>query len=269
MNHKAAFAKTDLVVILCLVVFLLAGLGAVGAGGRRHAKQMVCLSNLHQWGVIWKMFTDDNKGYFAERLDWIWLLRPYYGNKLEVFLCPMASNVKEDALPWPYDVTGGKFDPWRATYTDVEPWLTVKASYGYNQWCTFEPRGTIRGDWAWGALPVFAIKGAANVPLLVDCALPVLAPWHHDEPPEWDGQIYYSKPINVNEIRSCCFNRHDGGINGVFCDWSARKIGLKELWELHWHRCWYNWECAEPPNYAPPIWPEWMENFKDYARVQN
>jgi len=31
-------------------------------------------------------------------------------------------------------------------------------------------------------------------------------------------------------------NRHNGYVNSLFLDWSARKIGLKELWTLKWHR---------------------------------
>jgi prepilin-type processing-associated H-X9-DG protein len=52
-------------------------------------------------------------------------------------------------------------------------------------------------------------------------------------------------------------NRHDGYINGLFMDWSVRKIGLKELWRLKWHRKW-------DTNGWSGEWPEWMKNFKDY-----
>jgi prepilin-type processing-associated H-X9-DG protein len=52
-------------------------------------------------------------------------------------------------------------------------------------------------------------------------------------------------------------NRHDGYINGLFMDWSVRKIGLKELWTLKWHhKCDTRGWSGE--------WPEWMRNFKDY-----
>jgi hypothetical protein len=38
---------------------------------------------------------------------------------------------------------------------------------------------------------------------------------------------------------------------------SARKVGLKELWWLKWHK-------GFDLNADPPVWPAWMENFKDY-----
>ena len=31
-----------------------------------------------------------------------------------------------------------------------------------------------------------------------------------------------------------CLNRHSGGINMLFRDWSVRKVGLKENWTLNW-----------------------------------
>jgi prepilin-type processing-associated H-X9-DG protein len=62
-----------------------------------------------------------------------------------------------------------------------------------------------------------------------------------------------------------CIERHVGGTNGLFMDWSVRKIGLKELWTLKWHRE-YNtrgpWTKAGGAR--PEDWPEWMRRFKDY-----
>jgi prepilin-type processing-associated H-X9-DG protein len=60
-------------------------------------------------------------------------------------------------------------------------------------------------------------------------------------------------------------NRHDGGINALFLDWSVRKVGLKELWNLKWRK---DWDTAGPWTKAggvtPEAWPEWMRRFKDY-----
>jgi len=60
-------------------------------------------------------------------------------------------------------------------------------------------------------------------------------------------------------------NRHDGYVSGVLMDYSARKIGLKELWVLRWSRHWFRRSDADlTPDYSPPIWPEWMTQFRDY-----
>jgi hypothetical protein len=59
-------------------------------------------------------------------------------------------------------------------------------------------------------------------------------------------------------MRRFCVNRHEGYVNGVFLDLSTvRRIGLKELWRLKWHR---RYDVDAPP----PVWPQWMRNFKDY-----
>ena len=54
-----------------------------------------------------------------------------------------------------------------------------------------------------------------------------------------------------------CVNRHGGFVNGVFFGSSVRKIGLKELWKLRWHR-------KYDINAELPIWPDWMRKFKNY-----
>ena len=62
-----------------------------------------------------------------------------------------------------------------------------------------------------------------------------------------------------------CINRHDGYVNGLFFDWSVRKVGLEELWTLKWHR---NFDTAglwtKAGGVKPEDWPPWMRKFKDY-----
>jgi hypothetical protein len=86
-------------------------------------------------------------------------------------------------------------------------------------------------------------------------------PEPYDEPPpsrEWI-QMNCWEPHN-NEMKRVCQYRHESKVNGVFLDLSGRKIGLKELWVLKWHREWPegtdhlpDWEVEAP----------WMTNFKD------
>jgi prepilin-type processing-associated H-X9-DG protein len=97
--------------------------------------------------------------------------------------------------------------------------------------------------------------GGYLVPLLTDGQWTDADPLHDDEPPVFEDDIWTP---NTNEIRRPCVNRHRGMVNGLFLDFSVRKIGLKQLWELQWHKNW------NPDNLPPPLWPLWMENFKDY-----
>jgi len=74
------------------------------------------------------------------------------------------------------------------------------------------------------------------VPVFVDCQWVDGLPEPYDNPPDFDGQCHWQ--WYGNAMRSYCINRHNGFVNGVFMDVSARPIGLKELWELHWHKRW-------------------------------
>jgi prepilin-type processing-associated H-X9-DG protein len=62
-----------------------------------------------------------------------------------------------------------------------------------------------------------------------------------------------------------CINRHGQYVNGLFLDWSVRRIGLKELWTLKWNmqfdtaNAWTKAGGAQPED-----WPAWMRGFEDY-----
>jgi prepilin-type processing-associated H-X9-DG protein len=60
-------------------------------------------------------------------------------------------------------------------------------------------------------------------------------------------------------------DRHSEHVNGLFLDWSVRKIGVKELWTLRWH---LQFDTANAWTKAggvlPEDWPHWMRGFKDY-----
>jgi hypothetical protein len=78
-------------------------------------------------------------------------------------------------------------------------------------------------------------------------------PLYEDPPPEYEGQI--SSFDEMQCMRFFCIERHRRSINGLFMDLSVRRVGLKELWDLQWHR---NWNASDAP---PPVWPEWMDRF--------
>ena len=62
-----------------------------------------------------------------------------------------------------------------------------------------------------------------------------------------------------------CVNRHSGHVNGLFLDWSVRKVGLKELWTLKWYAEFNTaGEWTKAGGVKPEDWPKWMRRFKDY-----
>jgi prepilin-type processing-associated H-X9-DG protein len=209
----------------------------------------VCAANLKSWGTVWKAFVDDNEGRLPyDALGWHLELEQYYENH-KLLLCPQAAQPPAPVSQGP--MWGSKFNAW----VDIEDGRTYIGSYGLNEYCSLDAGGGRTHEELWkGAY----VPGARSVPLLLDSARTALTPQGPDQPPEWDGQIYYSNPTGIDEIRGFCLNRHNAAVNVLFLDFSVRKVGLKYLWLLDWHRDW-----PIPETMPLPVWPEWMENFKD------
>ncbi|GAH55579.1 unnamed protein product, partial [marine sediment metagenome] len=154
--------------------------------------------------------------------------------------------------------------------------IPVEASYGGNCWI-YNPRPAdiARGDiqnrpvkWNWRTPHV---KGANNIPVFADTMWRGGGPFSGEPgtgrfpergaPPDYDGQW---DSFN-SEMKHFCINRHNGAVNHLFMDWSVRKVGLKELWTLKWHR---EFNTAGPWTSAGGAtqrdWPEWMRDFKPY-----
>ena len=118
-------------------------------------------------------------------------------------------------------------------------------------------------DWdepqkAWSSID---LRGVSGAPAMLDSALEFTGPIANELPPPHDGVPFASRESN----QWSCINRHNGGVNALFLDWSVRKVDLKELWTLKWHR---QYDTAGPWTKAggvrPEDWPEWLRGFKDY-----
>jgi len=252
MKSQTAFSKKDLVVALVSVLFVMMNIGAINGTGRRRAKEMVCLSNLCQWSTMFEMFTNDNDGYFNKGLDgteselWMDALQPYYKDNWNLLLCPEAKNITGSVAfrAW-----------WRDLGFPVGGQHRYVGSYGINSWTN----NTGGIDWHWKN--VQNIPNKIDVPLLLDSIKYGALPRDTDSPPQSEGGVW----VGDDETKRFCINRHNGGVNGLFMDWSARKVGLKELWTLKWHR---NFDTEGPWTKAGGAimwdWPEWMWNFKGY-----
>jgi prepilin-type processing-associated H-X9-DG protein len=139
----------------------------------------------------------------------------------------------------------------------------IMVSYAFNNWLysrQLEGQYVMEGRPAWpGAWGTCEIRGAAIIPVLGDGFADGYM--FHDEPPPKEE----TGAGGTIEWGDFCINRHNGGINMLFMDWSVRKVGLKELWTLKWSR---TFDTAGPWTLAggvkPEAWPMWMRRFKDY-----
>jgi hypothetical protein len=251
MRSKAGLMRKEVVVLGACAVFVLAGLGAVGNTGRMRAKEVICLSNVLKWGQAWKAYADDHDGYFPPRGGggvwgeetmgaWPVVMRDYCPSLYpRIYVCPMATKPFDEGGRCPYAA-------WALTDGDRR----IIGSYCVNFWLSNQSYYKFWRTPYTGAAPY--------VPVLLDGNWKDAEPEPSDEPPpsrEWI-QANCWEPHN-NEMKRVCHYRHESIVNGVFLDLSGRRIGLKELWQLKWHRQW-------PEDNPPPVWPEWMENFKDY-----
>ena len=263
MTMRNAFTLIELLVVIAIIALLMSIMLPALDKTRDQARNAICKSNLHQWGLIWKIYTENNDGYFPAgtgtgwaRGAWIIPLRPLWETKSDIVRCPMATK-----RIGPYTREGGP----RNTYVmgDLEDVTDEpeEASYGLNCW-VFNPapgvthiqdRLTVNN---WRTPNTI---GVSNTPLFADTMWRGGGPWHWLEPPEsngeWDGAEY--------EIGHFCIDRHGHGagkVNHLFLDFSVRTVGLKELWELKWHKNW------NPNNDGPPDWTnsDWMIHMKDY-----
>ena len=248
---------------------------------KKQARSVACLNRLKQWGVLFAMYADDYDGRFmggwgASPMGngWIAALGDYFKWDNEFTCCPNATKPWFDELGVDSGARGttvGVTMAWG--YAKLFHWpKRMKGSYGTNGWCLDPPPGDSpeRGgpEYFWREPNV---AGAGYVPLLLDAQRWNGQALHTDRPPSYSGELFFGVPSkgwlrsDDTEMGRYCLNRHDGFAGCLFLDYSARKVGLKELWTLKWHKEYVKagpWTLGGGAQ--PSDWPEWMRSFKDY-----
>jgi len=259
MSKSKGFTLIELLVVISVIALLMALLLPTLQRVGRQAKAVVCQSNLRQWGVAFSTFTserDDKFKFFVAEGWYNFLLSDT--KRVDSLLCPMARKHKERPddpgvlAGIPYGLRfGGKSSAWM----DVFPGrANIYGSYGINDFIR-DDRDNSLNPYFWRTCNV---RNAANVPVYLDCISSGKLVLARDRPPEYNDAL-------GSDMSYFCINRHDGGINSLFMDWSVRKAGLKELWTLKWHRLYYTaglWTRAGGA--MPEDWPQWMRRFRDY-----
>jgi len=297
INHQSStinpkgFTLIELLVVISIIVLLVAILLPSLQRVRKQARAVVCRAQLHQWGILYETYAAENNGYLPDwgpswrgtgPTDPWWAITRWMWGSIDpaakgtpesaswtgvkdILCCPMAARPGYPNLG-PGNLKGGTFLAWSMSDPQETPWW-----YWYSSYATNDQAHSYRKDnpslsdaWIWWCMwMTTGVKNAAAVPVFLDSMAPVVT-WRDGKfpPPEYDA-------IPTRLIKSgrdsACINRHDGGINSLFLDWSVRKVGLKELWTLKWHTQ-YNtrgpWTKAGGAK--PEDWPQWMRNFRDY-----
>ena len=111
MSKRKGFTLIELLVVISIVALLIAILIPALQRARAQAKDILCQSNLHQWGVIFSMYADNNNGYFFEpstnwrKNHWIEQLRSYYSNP-KILRCPEATKPVSEGGQNPFAAWG-------------------------------------------------------------------------------------------------------------------------------------------------------------------
>ena len=221
------FTLIELLMVIAIIALLMAILMPSLAKARRQAKDVVCQSNLRQWGLIFMMYLNDYEGHFPPGAwgamgsgygcegHWKSLVKQYWsGTKKLTALCPMATKSDEE----------GGVKPWLAWGSPDE-----KTSYGINSGIYDAPEidcwgGNTSGGYYWRQID--NCRPAPLVPILMD------ATYYGGHP---GGNQPPGNPMGTGvEINNFLIDRHDGHINILFCDFSVRPTPLKCLWRIKW-----------------------------------
>ena len=259
MGREKGFSLIELLVVMAVIALLMSILMPVLLRVRNHAKMIVCQSNLRQCGINLETVIEELGGRLACQRNTrcqLYSVTPFYADPDQDFFCPMAT--KKNPVPVPgVGFWGRTLYAWFC-----QPHRDCPAgSYGINGWCLekgYGPRTLRKRESAGGRWGTVGHKGANNIPVFLDS----VAPWTF--PLEADGPAMY-EDLFTRYMAEYSIDRHDGRINGLFMDWSVRKIGLKELWTLKWHPKFDTanaWTTAG--GVRPEHWPEWMKKFDDY-----
>lgn len=295
MRNIKGFTLIELLVVIAIIALLMAILMPALQRVRKQARAVFCRANLKQWGTTLALYAQDNRGRFPGDTmagpgvygAGIWLIRGAFlsgddpnapqdslhgFNTKDISCCPMATKCVRRGrfggfagfgyVPsFAQGMPGSTFTAWELT----DPGPPFRGSYGCNSWLfngfCFSPRIRLG---SLGRLveevDVLSLRGPDKIPTLLDSTLPWGTPRSDTAPPP--SPEPRSNPIGMAPL---CINRHNGYVNGLFLDWSVRKVGLKELWTLKWYKEFDTAnEWTRAGGVQPEDWPEWMRGFKDY-----
>jgi len=275
MAKRRGFTLIELLVVIAIIALLLSILMPALRKVKEQARMVGCLANLKQWNLIYSIYMEENggkffSGYGSSGYWWVAQLpdRQQSWKQNDLWFCPKTTSPLWDE----YHNNTGKFTIFTAWGIFTRDFNGsgelcddgVAGSYALNSYTmdpdapagySFENNIQVANFWR-----TPQVKRAGEIPLMSEGLRFDIWPQHTEEPAAnemaaWSG----------NHMARTCINRHNGFENLSFCDMSARKVGLKELWTLKWHKK-YNtmgpWTLAG--GVAASDWPDWLRPFQDY-----
>jgi prepilin-type N-terminal cleavage/methylation domain-containing protein len=256
------FTLIELLVVIAIIAILAAMLLPALAKAKDKAKAANCISNLHQWGLVWNIYAGDNSDSFPSganpdgtadsnaRSAWFNALQLNPGQRHLIETCPSAIATNYDlsspggpgtfggltlAFLFPSQGSGG------SAVSDAnengEP-----GSYGANLWI-YNTSVDIQGR---SSLNHWRKLGGASLP----SQTPLMADsmWRGGGPYYEGGAETYQASVQPGvssgdagkEMEHFTVPRHGSNKRTqlVYFDGSASSTKVKDLWTLKWHRNW-------------------------------
>jgi prepilin-type N-terminal cleavage/methylation domain-containing protein len=272
-TRRGGFTLIELLVVIAIIALLMSILMPALQRVKEQARSVKCLAHSRGWNLIFAMYVDDYGGKFPsgetwQGFWWIAQLEPKYQSYKAnpLWFCPSSQKPIVDergVSAQTYNI----FNAWGIFTRRDHATLCedgIAGSFGLNGYVLSTPTSTEQFEGGRSTTNNWRspnVQGANNIPLFIESLRFDFWPLHTDAPAEFEFAAWQS----TNHIARCCINRHKGYVNSSFCDFSARRVGLKELWTLKWHKTFNTagpW--TENGGVMPTDWPEWVRPFKDF-----
>lgn len=262
-QKSSGFTLIELLVVIAIIALLLAILMPALGKAKEIGKAVVCMTHLRSCHTVIQLFGYDYDNKFPDA-DWDddnqpdphgqWWIQPMmtYSESPDLFVCPKA--IRHPAMDTNGGMTGypkNNNEHWGSKVPASKPAnIAGEINYGSlapNAWIMDTWMETEEATWGrpanlfWKSLTI--INGS-EVPLFLDCY------WVDAWPENW-----HTASVEENQrtqsMHNFALNRHGGAVNSVFADGSTRKVGLKGLWRLKWHK---NFNTNNAQNQPGAVW---------------
>ena len=137
-RRAPGFTLIELLVVIAVIALLMAILMPALHRAKKQARATACKMNLHQWAIVWSLYTGDYDGSFPNGTrnvggrqvgHWLFAAEPYYRDET-IRWCPVAD--KE------WGKAANPYVAWEAN--NVAGGQGFFTSYGINNWL-YNPSG--------------------------------------------------------------------------------------------------------------------------------